>query len=165
MRAHPGDRIVLAAPQTAGATREGVVRDVRGPNGEPPYLVEWSDGHQGLFYPGAGALLSVATETPEVGSSGSPPARPPRAREWQVQVSVVEQDDDTDAYVVLVSDGTHRLTAEGHSHRSSSDLPVSEIGDEVAVARALRHLAEVMLHTAERDIEGMTGERDVQVRG
>jgi Domain of unknown function (DUF1918) len=44
MRAQPGDRIVLAAPNTSRSTRDGVVREVRGLNGEPPYVVEWSDG-------------------------------------------------------------------------------------------------------------------------
>jgi hypothetical protein len=40
---------------------------------------------------------------------------------------------------------------------------VPEIGDEVAVARALRHLADTLMATAETDIEAVTGE-DVQVR-
>ena len=34
---------------------------------------------------------------------------------------------------------------------------VSEIGDEVAVARALRHLADQLLETAAKDIEAVTG--------
>jgi hypothetical protein len=41
---------------------------------------------------------------------------------------------------------------------------VPEIGDEVAVARALRHLADQLLATAEGDIEELTGEHDVVVR-
>jgi hypothetical protein len=175
MRAQPGDRIVLAAPHTSQSTRDGVVLEVRGLDGEPPYVVEWSDGHQGLFYPGPGAMLRVtssmaaASETPPPTSKTSqvdPPrtGRPPRVRDWHVRVSIFEQDDDTDAHVVLLSDSPQHLSAAGHSHRSSSDLPVAEIGDEVAVARALRHLADLLLHTAEQDIEGMTGERDVRVR-
>jgi hypothetical protein len=174
MRAQPGDRILLAAPHTSESTRDGVVREVRGLDGEPPYLVEWSDGHQGLFYPGPGAMLrvtspSAAAETPLATSPTSQMVspgigRPPRVRDWHVRVSIFEQDDDTDAHVVLISDSPQHLSAQGHSHRSASDLPVAEIGDEVAVARALRHLADLLLHTAEQDIEGMTGERDVRVR-
>ena len=38
------------------------------------------------------------------------------------------------------------------------------IGDEVAVARALRHLADQLIATAEHDIEEATGEVDVMVR-
>lgn len=33
-----------------------------------------------------------------------------------------------------------------------------EIGDEVAVARALRHLADQLLDTAAQDLEAVTGE-------
>jgi hypothetical protein len=35
---------------------------------------------------------------------------------------------------------------------------VPEIGDEVAVSRALRHLADKLLETAEGDVSTMTGE-------
>jgi hypothetical protein len=35
---------------------------------------------------------------------------------------------------------------------------VPEIGDEVAVARALRHLADKLMETAETDVSVMTGE-------
>ena len=31
--------------------------EVRGPNGEPPYLVRWSDGHEGLMFPGSDAHI------------------------------------------------------------------------------------------------------------
>ena len=54
MHARPGDHLVLAAPHTSGATRDGEVLEARGPDGAPPYLVRWSDGHEGLFYPGPG---------------------------------------------------------------------------------------------------------------
>lgn len=60
MRARPGDRIVLAAPHTSEATRDGEVLEARGPDGGPPYVVRWSDGHEGLLYPGPGALFTSA---------------------------------------------------------------------------------------------------------
>ena len=56
------------------------------------------------------------------------------------------------------------LTARGTSHRSSADPGVMHIGDEVAVARALRRLADHLLAAAEHDIEEVTGEVDVVVR-
>jgi Domain of unknown function (DUF1918)/Rv2632c-like len=139
MRAQPGDRIVLAAPHTSQSTRDGVVREVRGLDGEPPYVVEWSDGHQGLFYPGPGAMLRVtssmaaASETPPPTSETSevvPPrtSRPPRVRDWHVRVSIFEQDDDTDAHVVLLSDSPQHLSAQGHSHRSSRTCRLRKSG-------------------------------------
>jgi len=30
---------------------------VHGHDGEPPYLVRWDDGHEGLFFPGPDARL------------------------------------------------------------------------------------------------------------
>ena len=39
----------------------GEVFETRGPEGGQPYLVRWSNGHEGLFYPGPGALLRVGT--------------------------------------------------------------------------------------------------------
>jgi len=79
-------------------------------------------------------------------------------REWQVRVTIFEAGDATDANVVLLSDAATHLTARGESRRSVKDLPVPEIGDEVAVARALRHLADQLLETATEDIEALTGE-------
>ena len=37
------------------ARKVGEVLEVRGPNGEPPYLVRWTDGHEGLMFPGPDA--------------------------------------------------------------------------------------------------------------
>ena len=68
----PGDRLVLAAPHTSDATRDGEVVEARGPDGGPPYVVRWSDGHEGLFYPGPGALLRVG----EHAQPEPPPAAP-----------------------------------------------------------------------------------------
>lgn len=84
-------------------------------------------------------------------------------RDWTVHVSVFEHEDDTEARAVLVADAPEHLVATGEAHRSPHDSPVAEIGDEVAVARALRHLADRLLDTAERDIEDLTGE-DARVR-
>jgi hypothetical protein len=60
--------------------------------------------------------------------------------------------------VVLVADPPDRLSAKGASHRSSDDQASRQIGDEIAVARALRHLADQLIVEAEHDIEERTGE-------
>lgn len=52
MKAVVGDRLVLHATHVDGPVRNGEVLEVRGPNGDPPYLVRWSDGHEGLIFPG-----------------------------------------------------------------------------------------------------------------
>ncbi|EWT00768.1 hypothetical protein N865_13575 [Intrasporangium oryzae NRRL B-24470] len=186
MRAQVGDRIILAAEHIDQPTRDGEVLEVRGADGGPPFFVRWSDGHTGLIYPGPGAILKIGTAEHEAPAppaaapvpTGVPvtagtPATPPPAtthatapghtREWNIRVTIFESGDDTSATVVLLADAPEHLSARGTSHRSAEDNAVPEIGDEVAVARALRHLADQLLHVAEQDIEDLTGE-DAHVR-
>ena len=60
MRAFPGARIVMAATHVGEPTRDGRIVEVRGEDGGPPYVVEWSDGHTGLLFPGPGSVLHVS---------------------------------------------------------------------------------------------------------
>jgi hypothetical protein len=57
MKAIVGDRLVINAVHVDGPVRDGEVLEVRGPNGDPPYLVRWSDGHEGLVFPGPDAAV------------------------------------------------------------------------------------------------------------
>jgi hypothetical protein len=171
MRAKPGDRIILAAPVIDGPLRDGEVLEARGADGAPPYLIRWSDGHEGLLYPGPGSVLRITSHDPEVVAERTPKHSKPRAtgahprvHDWEVRVSIFGSDDEAEATVVLLSDSPTHLTAHGRSRRSGHDRVVPEIGDEVAVARALRRLADQLLETAADDIEGLTGEHDVSLR-
>ncbi|WP_237770091.1 dsRBD fold-containing protein [Ornithinimicrobium sp. CNJ-824] len=160
--------------------------EVRGEDGGPPYVVEWSDGHTGLLFPGPGSVLHVserhedagqgagdaaaaqaATDGGSAAPAGRPaatgPGQPGHVREWTVRVSIYESGDDTHAQAVLLGDSPQHLKAEGDSHRAPDDPVVPEIGDEVAAGRALRHLAERLLVTADDDIAAVTGE-DAHVR-
>lgn len=169
MKARVGDRIILAADHVDQPTRDGKVIEVRGPDGGPPFLVEWSDGHTGLIFPGPGSILRIGHgEEPAAApvepvaapapAGGAPTSGPAHVREWQVRVSIFESGDDTSATVVLLADAPEHLTARGEARRSHDDTSVPEIGDEVAVARALRHLADKLMESAETDIEMLTGE-------
>lgn len=40
--------------------RVGEVIEVRGSDGEPPYLLRFSDGHESLVYPGPDAVVEPA---------------------------------------------------------------------------------------------------------
>jgi hypothetical protein len=184
MKANIGDRIVLAPVTVDGPLRDGEVLETRGPAGTPPFLIRWNDGHTGLFYPGPGSVLSLGTEHPDDDAEPPPSAaeattpaaaphtpeprvgatRRPRVHDWQVRVTIFENDDETHANVVLLSDSPAHLTARGESTRGAHDQPVPEIGDEIAVARALRHLADQLIAVATGDIEVLTGEHDVRVR-
>ncbi|MGC5583375.1 dsRBD fold-containing protein [Ornithinimicrobium sp. W1665] len=192
MKAFPGARIVMAATHVGEPTRDGRIVEVRGEDGGPPYVVEWSDGHTGLIFPGPGSVLHVSEthddgEPPAdwgpgmpspagegapavpVAGAGAPEAggpgaeQPGHVREWTVRISIYESGDDTHAQAVLLGDSPQHLKAAGDSHRAPDDPVVPEIGDEVAAGRALRHLAERLLVTADDDIAAVTGE-DAHVR-
>jgi Domain of unknown function (DUF1918) len=57
MKATVGDRIDIRGKHAGEGGRSGQIVDVRGPDGDPPYLVHWSDGHEGLFFPGPDAAI------------------------------------------------------------------------------------------------------------
>lgn len=58
MNARVGDKIVIKGHHIGEPDRDGVVVEVRGPDGEPPYVVRWAeDGHEGLFFPGTDASV------------------------------------------------------------------------------------------------------------
>jgi hypothetical protein len=61
MKADVGDHLVINATHVDGPVREGEVLEVRGKDGRPPYLVRWSDGHEGLVFPGPGAIVQHAS--------------------------------------------------------------------------------------------------------
>jgi len=156
MKAQVGDRIILAGTRVDDPVRDGEVLEVKGSDGGAPYTVRWSDGHTGLVYPGPGAVMRV--ESGAEGAGGvEDTVTSGRAKTWRVQVSVVETGDNTRATALLISDQPGEFRAQGASHRSPSDEPKGTIGDEVAVARALRHLADSLLARAESEIEAATG--------
>jgi hypothetical protein len=58
MRATAGDRIIVKGHRVGEPDRDAKILEVRGADGEPPYLVEWDDdGHHGLYFPGPDAVV------------------------------------------------------------------------------------------------------------
>ena len=157
MKAQVGDRIILAGTRVDDPVRDGEVLEVRGSDGGAPYAVLWSDGHTGLVYPGPGAIMRVESGTSGHVSTTDRAQGARTSKTWRVQVSVVETGDNTRASALLISDQPGEFRGQGDSHRSPRDEQVGAIGDEVAVARALRHLADSLLARAESDIEAATG--------
>ena len=80
-------------------------------------------------------------------------------KQWSITVDIDEEDDTTLASISLRTPTGQDVTGVGRAQRNPLDPSVPEIGDELAVARALRNLAERLLHTTERDISGATGEQ------
>jgi hypothetical protein len=79
-------------------------------------------------------------------------------KQWQADIMVGENDGHTYAEARLVTEIGDRLVGIGQADVSPHDANVPEIGDEVAVARALRDLADRLLAVASSDIEGVTQE-------
>lgn len=60
MKARIGDHIVVESNVVGSPRREGEIVEVRGSDGAPPYFVRWSDGHEGLTFPGPDAHVVPA---------------------------------------------------------------------------------------------------------
>jgi Domain of unknown function (DUF1876)/Domain of unknown function (DUF1918) len=176
MKAAVGDRMVIAAGTVEGPVRDGEVVEVLGSDGTGPFRVRWSDdGRVTLVFPGPDAHVEHLAEPAVTGEAGrhageapdagavagatpaaAPSAAPP-AKEWRVDVHVFELEGRTSAQAVLHGEAPKALTARGEARRNPADPDVPEIGDELAVARALHRLADRLLADTSRDIETVTG--------
>jgi hypothetical protein len=62
MKASVGDRVLVKAHVLGQPARDGEVLEVHGIDGEPPYLVRWSeDGRTVLFFPGPDSVIAPAS--------------------------------------------------------------------------------------------------------
>lgn len=75
---------------------------------------------------------------------------------WHVDVYIGEHDGRTHAEARLRPSDAVSLTAKGEARLNPKDADVPEIGDELAVARALADLSHRLLDSAADDIEGAT---------
>jgi hypothetical protein len=152
--------MVVASARLDGPVRDGEI--VRADNdGAGPYLVRWADsGRETLFFPGPDAHVEHPDHEPEPGTDMAepgPPATSAHVREWHVDLYLYESEESTSASAVLRSEVPDALRSSGTARRRPGEPDVPEIGDEVAVARALHRLAEVMLSTAESDLAEIEG--------
>jgi hypothetical protein len=162
MRAAVGDRIVIASNRLDHPLRDGKIVECRNVDGSPPYIVEWSDtGQTGFFFPGPDAQVQHFADQEQakevVATSPTEDVQPHRhVKTWRVEINLFESDADTSAHAVLVAE-VPGIDAEGHAYRHPHDSDVPEIGDEVAVARALRRLSDRLLGVAADDIAALEG--------
>lgn len=77
---------------------------------------------------------------------------------WPVEISLHEDDGQTRAEARLARDGAG-MTGHGLARRHPGDREVTQIGEEIAAARALSDLAHQLLSDAAGQIEGITHER------
>jgi|BarGraNGADG00212_1021973.scaffolds.fasta_scaffold07407_3 hypothetical protein len=159
MKARVGDRIVVASPMTGGVVRDGEITEVRNPDGTPPYVVRWSDtGSTGLYFPGPDAHVAFSgAQDRAVPAAPTDFASGPHTRSWRVDIDLFETGDATMAHAVLVAGFPKKIDAEGDAHRNPRDAASPEIGDELAVGRALRRISDRLLESAAADIGATEG--------
>jgi Domain of unknown function (DUF1876) len=80
------------------------------------------------------------------------------SKQWQVDIVIDEHTDErrTRAEARLHKPGHAEMTGVGLARRSPWDAEVPQIGDELAVSRALSDLAHKLLEAAANDIEQST---------
>ncbi|HZY01829.1 MAG TPA: DUF1918 domain-containing protein [Dermatophilaceae bacterium] len=57
MHAVVGDRLHVHGRVVGTSDQTSEIIEIRGPDGEPPYLVRRDDGHEALVFPGADASV------------------------------------------------------------------------------------------------------------
>jgi Domain of unknown function (DUF1918) len=62
MQAVVGDRLHVHGSIVGQPERTGEIVEVRGVGGEPPYLVQFQDGHSSLVFPGPDAVIEHPTK-------------------------------------------------------------------------------------------------------
>ncbi len=77
---------------------------------------------------------------------------------WPVKISLHEEDRETRAEARLTRDGVE-VVGHGLARRNPDDQEVTQIGEEIAAARALSDLAHQLLSDAAGQIEGITHQR------
>ncbi len=63
MKANVGDWLVLKGTTTELADQRGLITEVRGADGAPPYVVHWlASNHEATVFPGSDAIVVSAAE-------------------------------------------------------------------------------------------------------
>ncbi len=58
MKADVGDELVIRGRHVGDEDRSGVITEIHGEDGAPPYQVRWEDGHESVFFPSADTLVT-----------------------------------------------------------------------------------------------------------
>jgi Domain of unknown function (DUF1876)/Domain of unknown function (DUF1918) len=154
MKAAVGDRVFVASGRP-GHERMGRIVELRHPDGTPPYVVRWDDtGTDEVSFLRHDCRIEPGR--PPQTAAPRPTATPARVRTWTVDIEVLEDGVATLARAVLHEDEVPTVvTADGHATRNPNDEDVPEIGDELAVARALDQLAGTLKAAAARHLAAM----------
>jgi hypothetical protein len=62
MKAQVGDKLIVKSHRVGEPDRTGEIVEVRGDEGDPPYLVHWTTtGEEGLVFPGTDTRIQHPT--------------------------------------------------------------------------------------------------------
>jgi hypothetical protein len=76
-----------------------------------------------------------------------------RTQTWNVRIDIDEDDTRTSAHAVLHSRDGVEIRGKGEARRRPSDAVIPEIGEELAVSRAMYSLADRLMEAAAKDVE------------
>ncbi|HUY45420.1 MAG TPA: DUF1918 domain-containing protein [Streptosporangiaceae bacterium] len=69
MRAAVGDELVVRGRHVDDHDREGVIIEIHGADGSPPYLVRWGDGRESVFFPSTDTVVEHRPRARPAGSA------------------------------------------------------------------------------------------------
>jgi hypothetical protein len=72
---------------------------------------------------------------------------------WKVRIEIDEDDTRTCAHAVLSSRDGLQVRGEGEARRRPTDAVIPEIGEELAVSRAMYGLADKLMDAAAKDLD------------
>ncbi len=150
MKASLGDRVLVASGRP-GHSRLGRVVQLRHPDGTPPYVVLWADtGLESLYFPKADGVVEHVEGAEAEVEVAEPDEGVRVAKTWHVDLYVTETGTQTSVRAILHEDEDAGVVASvGRAVRDPEDPNIPEVGDELAVGRALQRLSETLVQAAE----------------
>ena len=61
MQAAVGDRVIIRGRTVEAPDRHGTIAEVRGENGDGPYVILFDDGHESVVFPGGDFIVEHVT--------------------------------------------------------------------------------------------------------
>ncbi len=58
MKAAVGDELTVKGRHQGDGDRHGEIVEIHGDEGSPPYVVQWTDGHESVFFPSADTIVA-----------------------------------------------------------------------------------------------------------
>lgn len=132
MCAQVGDRLTVRSRRVGQSAQEGEIVEVSsGGAGRERYRVRWSDGRESVVFPGSDATIAPAGED-----------RGPALETRTVAVDLrLEEDSDHCEARATMATAAGTFEGIGRARRNPVDPVVPMIGEELAIARSLAHLA------------------------